>query len=271
MKKHSTIKKSIQFSFSMVAGASTIAGIWGYTIKDINPLWKWWVCGLVLIAVFIVMCFLSYVYLFLTKHNTYKTTINGKVVTIKIGDIFIEEGWKVIPFNDRFDTKVDDIIIAHNSLNGVMINKHIDDIVSLNEAIKEEKSDCSDLKPNLINGQKHYPLGRIIPYKDFLMLSFSHFDNQNRAFIGIGEYEQMLFRMWKEIRRVYAAKHVSIPLIGTGITSIEGLSQKNYTEILRCILCTLRRSGFQPDQGISIIITEEAIKKIDMNMIKEEY
>ena len=121
------------------------------------------------------------------------------------------------------------------------------------------------------NGRMKYPLGRIIPYGNYLLLAFSHFGNQKNAYLGIGEYEQLLFRMWSELRRVYAAKRISIPLLGTGITSIEGLDNKNYTAILRCILCTFHNSNFQPAQGITIVMTSDAMRQIDMDIIKEEF
>jgi hypothetical protein len=204
-------------------------------------------------------------------HKLYNTTINGKPVEIKTGDLFEEKGWKVIPINDRYDTQVDVVVIAHNSLNGKMIDFHVNDLKTLNDTIMMAEYDTSELKPETIDGKKIYPLGRLIAYNDFLMLSFSHFDKQNRANIAIGEYEQMLIRMWSEMRRVYAAKHIAIPLIGSGITTIAGVSQKNYTEMLKCILCTLRRSRFQPDQGISIVLTEEVMSNINMNVIREEF
>ncbi|WP_320793368.1 macro domain-containing protein [Pyramidobacter sp.] len=265
------IKKSVQYSFSIIAGLSTIAGIGGYTIKDINPQCQWWKWGLIIIAVFIVLSGIIYVVIRSLAHKPYRTTINGKSVKIKTGDLFTEKGWKVIPFNDRYDTQVDDVIIAHNSLNGKMIDFYVNDLKSLNNSILAAVNDTSELKPNSVGGKTVFPLGRLIAYNDFLMLSFSHFDNQNRAYIEIGEYEQMLIRMWSEMRRVYAAKHIVIPLIGSGITTIAGMPQKNYTEMLKCILCTLRGSHFQPDQGISIVLTEEAMANIDMSIIKEEF
>lgn len=30
------IKRNIQYAFSIIAGLSTIVGLWGYTVKDIN-------------------------------------------------------------------------------------------------------------------------------------------------------------------------------------------------------------------------------------------
>ena len=73
------------------------------------------------------------------------------------------------------------------------------------------------------------------------------------------------------MRRVYAAKPVTIPLIGAGITDVEGMPEKNYTEFLKCMLCTLRSSKFQPDKGITIVVTTDIMNKIDMNEIREEF
>lgn len=266
-----TLKRGCSYSFSIIGGINTIAGIWGYSIKDIKPEWQWWIWGLILIGIFVILDIIIICIMNSLKHKPYKTTINGKTVEIKTGDLFSESGWKVIPFNERYDTQVDDVVIAHNTLNGKMIDNHVSDIHDLNNTISNAVNEPSELEPTSINGKLIYPLGRLIPYKDFLLLSFSHFDNQNQAFIGLGEYEQMLIRMWSEMRRVYAAKPIAIPLIGTGITTIKGVKKKDYTEILKCILCTLRGSGFQPDQGIRIVLTKEAMKQVNMSMIKEEF
>lgn len=264
-------RKSIYYSFSIITGINTIVGLWGYTIKDINEQLKWWQCGLALLLGFILLSVIVFLVLNNFKHKEYSTTINGKPLKIKVGDIFKEEGLKLIPFNERFDTKVDDIIIAHSSLNGKMIDNYVDDIDSLIAKIQSAKTENSPLKCTKKGGKEIYPLGRIINYKDFLLLAFSHFNEQNKAYIGIGEYEQLLIRMWSEIRRVYAGKPITIPLIGAGITDIEGIPSKNYTEFLKCILCTLRSSKFQPEKGITIILTQDTIEEIDINKIKEEF
>lgn len=265
------IKRSVQYAFSIIAGLSTVAGLWGYTVKDINEELSWWKWGLILLAVFVALAAGIYFLLTRASHKAYSTEINGKPVVIKIGDIFEEAGWKVIPCNERFDTEVDDHIIAHNTLNGKMIDNHIDNIQELNTAIAAAAKEKSKFMPRNAGEKRIYPLGRFIPYNDFLMLAFSHFDENETAYIGIGEYEQLLIRMWAEMRRVYAAKPINLPLIGGGVTTINGLPEKNYTELLKCMLCTLRSSKFQADQGISIVLTQDVIDQIDMNAIKEEF
>ena len=267
----STIRKSINYAFAIITGISTIVGLWGYTVRDISDKLQWWQCGMVLLISFVILSVIIFLILESLKHKAYDTTVNGIPLKIKVGDIFNEMGLKVIPFNERYDTEVDDIIIAHNSLNGKMIDNYVEDIEDLKSKIKLAQADNSPLKPTRRNGKETYPLGRIIPYNEFLLLAFSHFDEQNKAYIGIGEYEKLLICMWSEIRRTYAARRIVIPLLGGGITTIEGIQDKNYTELLKCILCTLRSSKFQPKEGITIVLTQDAIENIDMNIIKEEF
>ena len=90
-------------------------------------------------GVFILLSTIIYCYLKSSRHKPYKTTINGKPVLIKTGDLFSEPDWKVIPFNERFDTQVDDVIISHNSLNGIMIDNYVHDINDLTRTIDDAK------------------------------------------------------------------------------------------------------------------------------------
>lgn len=267
----SIVKKSIHYAFSIVTIASTIASLCGYSIRDINKGFHWWQWLIFLILSFIGLSIIVYFSICALRHRSFFTKINGKSVIVKVGDIFEAEGWKLIPCNERFDVQVDDKVIAHNTLNGTMIDRYVTNLSELKTTIAEAQNDNSLLKGKKTNEQIIYPLGRIIPYRDFLMLAFSHFDKQNKAYIEIGEYEMLLFRMWVEIRRIYAAKPIVIPLLGTGITNIEGMQEKDYTQFLKCILCTLKRSGFQPEKGITIILTTEAMEKVDMNVIRSEF
>lgn len=265
------IRKSINYAFVIVTGINTIVGLWGYTVRDISDKLQWWQCGIIMLVAFAILSTIMFVILSIQKHKTYDTTINGVPVKIKVGDIFDEKGLKVIPFNERFDTEVDDIIIAHNSLNGKMIDNYVKDIENLKLKIKLAQTDNSPFKSTKKSGKVVFPLGRIIAYENFLLLAFSHFNEKNEAYIGIGEYEKLLICMWSEIRRTYAARPIVIPLLGGGLTTIEGIQEKNYTEFLKCILCTFRNSKFQPQEGITIILMQDVIENIDMNLIKEEF
>lgn len=49
------IERSFQHAFSIIAGLSTIAGLWGYTIKDINDDLSWWKWGIILLGIFAIL------------------------------------------------------------------------------------------------------------------------------------------------------------------------------------------------------------------------
>lgn len=140
------IRKSINYAFVIVTGINTIVGLWGYTVRDISDKLQWWQCGIIMLVAFAILSTIMFVILSIQKHKTYDTTINGVPVKIKVGDIFDEKGLKVIPFNERFDTEVDDIIIAHNSLNGKMIDNYVKDIENLKLKIKLAQTDNSPFK-----------------------------------------------------------------------------------------------------------------------------
>jgi hypothetical protein len=265
---HSVIKQSLGIAFAVVTGASTIASLCDYSLRKAFPNLSLWLILLILLGGFAAVFVCSLLAFRAMRHRGYETKINGKPVAIMVGDLFKQDGFKVIPFNERFDTQVDDVIVAHRTLNGIMIDKYVVDKDKLIDTIDKAKSDASRLKPNK---KGIFPLGRLIAFEDFLMLAFTHFDEQNVAYIHASEYEKVLLNMWEEMRRVYAGREISLPLIGSGITTLVGRSVKDYTNLLKCILCTLDRSNFQPVMGVKIVLTKEAIKQINMNRIKEQF
>ena len=100
-----------------------------------------------------------------------------------------------------------------------------------------------------------------------MLLAFTHFDN-NQAHLTQKDYENCLRVMWAEISRTYANKPIFIPLLGSGITRFDGTPHKSNFDLLRCMLCTLRTSGVNINQTITILQTEEAMQSINIYEIK---
>ena len=75
--------------------------------------------------VFVFILIFSYVGVWLRANTLTNIDLNieGTTVHIVTGDIFEQKGLKVIPFNEYFDTQVDDRIISKRSLNGQYIEK----------------------------------------------------------------------------------------------------------------------------------------------------
>jgi len=259
-------KDSFTIALAILAVVETFFAISAISLDDMWGKYNWITKLLLICGVFLIIVVVAFVVKDYKTKNGISLKICGIIVNIKQGDIFKANGWKVIAFNEFFDTTVDDKIIAHNTLNGIFIDSYVEDIADLQNAIANELND-SKYKRHTRNGRNIYPLGRIITYKDFMLLAFTHFEN-NEAHLTQKDYEDCLRVMWTEICRTYANKPVFVPLLGSGITRFDGTPHKSKADLLNCMLCTLRTSGVNINQPITILLTEETIQEINLYEMK---
>lgn len=266
-----TWQKSIRIALAVIASISTICGVIGFSIRDIDQSLSWWVCLIILLVAYVILTVIIRIIIGQVNHRPVSFSVNGNQIEIKTGDIFTEKGLKLIPFNEFFDTTVDDVIISRNTLNGLFLTQYVSDKEALKRSIKSAPNEKSELKAEEVKGRLKFPLGRIIIFNEYLLLAFSHFNEKNEAHLDIVDYEQCLFHMWKEIRRTYSGREIAIPLIGSGITTFDGINKKDNTSLLRCIICTLKASGVQLNNRVVIILTESVRKTINMDVIRKEF
>jgi len=259
-------KDSFTVAFAILATVGTILAISEISLKDNFGINCWITRSSVLLGLFFLLVVATFIIKYFQTKKGISLKIRGIQVNIQQGDIFNVRGWKVIPFNEFFDITVDDKIIAHNTLNGIFIDKYVEKLGDLQNTIASE-IDNPKLKRYTRSGRFVYPLGRIITYKDFMLLAFTHFEN-NEARLTQKDYEDCLRVMWTEICRTYANKPVFIPLLGSGITRFDGTPHKSFFDLLKCMLCTLRTSGANINQPITILLTEETIQDINIYEMK---
>jgi len=260
-------KDSFAVAFTILAVVGTILAISEISLKDNFGIHCWITRSFVLLGLFFLLVVATFFIKYFQTKKGISLKIRGIKVNIQQGDIFNAKGWKIIAFNEFFDTTVDDIIIAHNTLNGVFIDKHIQNLSELRDKITNETDDNTNYKRFNKKDRNAYPLGRIITYKDFMLLAFTYFDN-NQAHLTQKDYEDCLRVMWTEICRTYANKPIFIPLLGSGMTRFDGTPHKLNSDLLKCMLCTLRTSGANINQPITILLTEEVIQDINIYEIK---
>jgi len=222
---------------------------------------------------FLLILSLYYIYIWHSSNRLSEVNIeiDGSKVNIKCGDIFKQPGFKVIAFNEYFDTQVDDKIISNKSLNGIFINQYLStSIPKLDQHISDFEFDDDDLSEININrkaGKKQrYKIGTICLYNDFIMTAFSKFNDKNQAYLTMPEYLEFLIRLWDKINKVYAQESVSVPIFGSGITRIK--EHKNITDedLLKIMLWTFRISEmrFKYPAKLTILIHKDKINKINL-------
>ena len=223
------------------------------------------------------LALLFFILLFVANKKARVTLkINNSKVNVFFGDIFSQKGYKIIAFNEYFDTIVDDRLISENSLNGQYIKKYVPDVAELDKLIIRDRHIKEPLY-SVTNASKKYGkrtkyhLGVICKNGDYFLLAFSHFDEQNRAYLSLQEYTACLMKMWSEIDALYGGKTVSIPLLGSGITRFRDCEMTNQ-ELLEIILWTLKISKvkFTYPSTMNIVLSESCKGKIDLYSLKEE-
>ncbi|HDF2345981.1 TPA: hypothetical protein M2P43_001126 [Klebsiella variicola] len=228
-------------------------------------------------VIFLFILSLLYFGIWLKSNNLMEVNLDveGSIVTVKAGDLFQQDGFKVIAFNEYFDTQVDDNIISHKSLNGLYIDNHLSDsIPDLDERISNFKFDEDEIlefnHQRKIGKKQKYSLGTIFVNEDYLLTAFSKFDDKNRAFLTMPDYLGFLINFWDKVNRIYAQKSVSVPIFGSGITRIKEHKNISDEDLLKIMLWTFRISEmrFKFPAKLTIVIHSDKIDKINLLDIK---
>jgi len=226
--------------------------------------------------VFLIILILIFFYLLYRANHLdkIKLSINGLKVNIIYGDLFNSQGLKLIPFNEYFDTLVDNVIIAENTLNGKFIKKNYLTISDLDNQILTALNGKAFITNNsrVLGKKNKYELGTTIEVEnEYILTAFTHFDDENRAYLSKGEYLLCLDNLWKEINRIYAQRDVSIPLLGSGISRIG--NDLNLQDYLEQIINSLKLSNLDNayNTQINIILYESVKNDINLFNIKSKF
>jgi hypothetical protein len=265
------VRNQFWFFFSVVSGILSYVLLFNIVPDEYKEHLKCfgYITFILLIIIYIV------IWLRANSLTDVKIDIDGSTVNIKSGDLFTEEGFKVIPFNEYFDTEVNEKIIASNSLNGIFINKYLDTSVSNLDNHIINSIDIDDiLNDNVYRKSggkcKKFKLSTIIVYKDYLLTAFSKFDDHNKAVLTMPEYLEFLINFWDRVNRVYAQRSVSVPIFGSGITRIKEHKNISDEDLLKIMIWTFKLSEmkFKHPAKLSIIIHKSKINQIDLFNLK---
>ncbi len=227
--------------------------------------------------IFSVILLFIYLFLWFKSNNLEEVNLDveGSIVTVKKGDIFKQTGFKVIAFNEYFDTQVDDKIISKQSLNGIFITDHLDvSVVELDKYIENYSFDDDENigeNTSRISGKKiKFSIGTVCVYNEYLLTAFSKFDERNIAWLTMPDYLGFLISFWDKVNRVYAQKSVSVPIFGSGITRIKEHRKISDEDLLKIMLWTFRISEmrFKYPAKLHIIIHASKIDRINLLDIK---
>ncbi len=233
-------------------------------------------CFIILLTVIFLLIYFSILLYANTKKKVTLKIRNTKII-IKEGDIFKEGDScrKVIPFNEYFDTLVDDKIIAKGSLNGKYLLNVVTEnkIEKLNDDIKNGLDnsviDCIDQQRKPGKTIK-YKLGTIYVNDEYFLLAYSRFNESNKAYLTNEDVAKCYMNMWNEIDKHRAYYSVSMPVLGSsGMVRFD----KDYKpqQLIEMILWTFRISGINLNRttALNIIVHKSMISEINFIKLKD--
>ncbi len=174
---------------------------------------------------------IALVYSFFVNLKKKKITLNinkNLDVTIEKGNILEKQGIIAIPVNEYFDTHVGDGVISKRSIHGQFINTYFNNRIEYLDMLIEselsgkpykEKQRQIKSKRKIALKRKQYDLGTCISFEEngntFVLFALTHFDDDNKAYINIIEYEIVFKLLLNYLQKIAEDKKVFIPLFGT--------------------------------------------------------
>ena len=228
-------------------------------------------CQKAALILFLALLLLTYVCVVIRANvkRSAKLKIGNTRIIIKQGDLFEETGAKIIPMNEYFDVDIEHGIVDPNSLHGQYIKnyagKNPEDLYNaIVTGLQAKKPQTVDQK-RPCGKQIKYKLGTIYDDKQgFLLLAYSKFDKDNRAFLNNDDIVQCYTNMWHEIDIIRGTRSVAFPVLGAG--GVVRFS-KEYTpqQLIELILWSFRISGVHLSRKATLTITvhESIVKDID--------
>lgn len=231
----------------------------------------------VIISLVLLIAYYLYKIIYIIKLNNISLKICGSTFEIKEGNIFEQDGLKVINFNEYFDTIVDNRIIAENSLNGkYILNVLKNDVTNLdNEIEKQLKEKCVEENNLRKKGKrKKYNLGEIVEYNSYLLTSLTKFTDDNRAVLSLKEYLSFLMNFWDNLDKIYANRNVNITLFGSSsLTRFTDAYEINEQDLIEIIIWSFKVSKikFKYPTKITLVLSKELLSKINLYKVREMY
>ncbi len=234
----------------------------------------WCATFFILALVFIACAWFAWSQTGLKGSITIKLNENLRVNVYK-GDLFRQKNIVVIPVNEYFDTRVDDVIIAHRTIHGKFIDNNFQNNENaLYELIQRQLTGVEYEENNnrIHTGARtrKYPIGTCadIQIGDtiYVLFALTHFDQEDRANLPKEEFSSAIIQFMDHLRTIANNRPVYMPLFGTGLARLNETHQR----VLLFIIDTISFScPWAINAGLNIVIYPTDMIKVNLNKVED--
>lgn len=195
-------------------------------------------------------------------------------IGIKVGNIFDQSGHLVVGFSDTFDTEIGDVV-SKDSMQGQFLvsmyennqNKLDTDLDTL---LQNEESEEDAEKTRGKN--KRYKIGTVVALsglnRKFFCCAYSRMGADLKATSDINSLWISLQNLWKKIRVEGEQKTIVMPVMGTNLARVPGISFKLPINLI--LLSFIINSRVEPiSKELVLMIREEDREKVNLLEIQD--
>lgn len=220
----------------------------------------------------------SVFYAFLTiipkRKISRQLSVPDTTITIKVGDLFQEDGNLVIGMNDVFDTEKGHIIKPKSIQGQFLTNIYNDDRLQLDRDIDNVLQGVTGRQDNqkTLGKNKRYPIGTVatltVGTKKYFCSAYSRMGNNLKAQSSIKELSKSLELLWEEIRLKGQRDKIAMAVLGSDLARIGNSSHSDFIKLI--VSSFILASREQPiTQELVIVIHQSNMDKVNMVDINE--
>ena len=225
---------------------------------------------------FLVFIFISIVYGFLKARKVSKVNFiiphTNTTVEVLFGDLFKQDGLRVIPVNNFFDSEIG-IPVSPKTLHGIMIENHLNGR-NFDAIVGEQLASVKSQTVKKTRGkQKRYPIGTTATIKtdgDYLLFALSKTDPTTcKAHCDVATMWFALEQLLNRGRIESNGYPVNLPLVGSGQSGV-GLRARDLLNLLLLSIVTATKSRRIAGK-IRIILKYDLFQELDLKSIKQHW
>lgn len=235
----------------------------------------WCLAIVILVAIAIVCACYAWIQTVPKESISIKINPNLRIDVFK-GDLFEQKNIVVIPVNEYFDTHVNDVIVAHNTIHGKFIDDNFrNDEDALYEQIDTQIKTIQDRLT--VNDRIHagsrsvrYPIGTCADIQvdgtTYVLFALTHFDHEDKAYLPKEEFAGAIIKLMNHLAAICNNRPVYMPLFGTGLSRLNETHQR----VLLFIIDTISFScPIAINAGLNIVVYPTDMAKVNLNKVED--
>lgn len=195
-------------------------------------------------------------------------------IGVKVGNIFDQSGHLVIGFSDTFDTEIGDVISKDSMQGQFLVSMYENNKTKLDgdldTLLQNEESEEDAEKTRGKN--KRYKIGTVVALsglnRKFFCCAYSRMGTDLKATSDVNNLWLSLQNLWNKIRVEGEQKTIVMPVMGTNLARVPGISFKLPINLI--LLSFIINSRMEPiAKELVLVIREEDKEKVNLLEIQD--